>query len=104
MKRDFIEGGRDGMPSFSRARSARPTALGVFPDRLPSAAFAGEPTGGNPDAGVAPGVAVRNPQWFLELDGAMNRGPSLVAGPAGSEWRTRRPSRETNQLPRRNHP
>ena len=44
----------------------------------------------------------RNPQWFLSQGDALIRRPNLVAWPAGSEWRTRRPCRETIYLQRRN--
>ena len=44
-----------------------------------------------------------DPQGSKEYQGgALIHGPSMVAGPLGSEWRTRRPCRETIQLPRRN--
>jgi hypothetical protein len=42
------------------------------------------------------------PAGFLVLGDAEILRPCLVAGPVGSEWRTRRPSRTTIQTPRRN--
>ena len=78
------------------------TALGVAPDRLPSAIHCmDESAGGTPTTVTPAVVAEGDPQRFPEQGDALISRPCLVAGPGGSEWRTRRPSRET-QLPRRN--
>lgn len=56
---------------------------------------------GDPVAGTTPADSSTEPQRFQEKGDTLNHGPNLVARPVGSEWRTRRPSRVTNQLPRR---
>jgi hypothetical protein len=56
---------------------------------------------GDPAAGTSPAECNAEPSGSRRKGDTMNHRPNVVAWPVGSEWRTRRPSRVTNQLPRR---